>query len=283
MFRWATIFGFLLLIVACEPQPVQQSSVLRIGVLPDKSAAQLEKEFHPLIDYLSASVGKPIELDVPPDYETLLTNFVEGKYDAAFFGGLTFLQAEARSNAIPLVSRDVDARFTSVFIARNDMLGSRIIDFEGKKIAFGSKLSTSGHLMPRYFLQNLGIVPEGYFSNVTYTGAHDKTMEQVFNGSLDLGAVNAQVARQLMQSAKYGNGTLRILWETPPYADYVWAVRQDLTLELKTALQEAFLALSIANNDHDTILTLQGARSFMPARLADFDNLRELAARLGLL
>lgn len=49
----------------------------------------------------------------------------------------------------------------------------RITDFKGKVFSSGSNLSTSGHLLPRHFLKEMGIEPENYFSWVDYSGKHD--------------------------------------------------------------------------------------------------------------
>jgi len=282
--RITALLGLILIVLAgCSEAPVQERSTLRAGVLPDRTAARLYAEYEPLFNYLSEKTGKSIELVIPEDYQDLLRLFDEGEIDLGFFGGLTFLQAQERSGAIPLVTRDIDTRFTSLFISREDAQNTKITDFKNKKLGFGSQLSTSGHLMPRYFLRTLGIEPETFFSNVIYTGAHDKTAMAVLDGTVDIGVANTLVIRQLLQTKRLGDDKIRILWETPPYTDYVWAVQAEISPNTKNKLQEAFLALSIVDETQRAILTSLGAQGYLPVRQEDFIKLRQLAIELDLL
>ena len=283
MLRTVLIFCLVFIVGACTDEQSIERASLKAGVLPDKSAELLRDEFQPLIDHLAAQTGKHIELVVPETYEHLLALFESGEVDLAFFGGLTFLQAQATAGAVPLVTRDVDARFTSVFFAQNNDPGTKISDFGSGNFGFGSNLSTSGHLMPRYYLQTLGLVPEKFFASVSYTGAHDKTGQAVADGTLDLGVANSLVIRQMLENGSLDKDKVKIIWETPPYTDYVWAIQGNFNASLRENLQEAFLQLSMINDYGRTILEKQGAKSFLPVRHEDFVKLRELAAEMGLL
>ena len=148
---------------------------LRIAVLPDQESDQLIEIYTPLKEYLSAELGVQVELKVPQSYSHLLDMFHDHEADLVYFGGVTYVQARLRDDAKPLVMRDVDAKFTSYFIVRADETARQISDMAGRKLSFGSQLSTSGHFMPRQFLLNSGIVPEDYFDDVVYSGAHDRT------------------------------------------------------------------------------------------------------------
>lgn len=282
MTRVAVIWAFIILLLGCSPAQ-DEPAALRIGVLPGQTAAQLREQYQPLVSYLRNNIGRPVELVVPEDYADLLSLFASGSVDAAFFGGLTFIQAQAQTGAIPLVIRDIDTRFTSLFFARRDADGSAVSDFAGKPFGFGSRLSTSGHLMPRYFLRSQGLVPEETFSSVIYTGAHDKTIMSVLDGSIDIGVANAIIIGQMTQSGRIDENDLKILWETPPYTNYVWALQPALEAELKVPLQDAFLSLTVIDEDQREILENLGTRSFLPVRQEDFEGLRAVALELGLL
>jgi len=283
VFRIVAFIGLVFSIVACSDSSPPVGGKLKAGILPDQTAERLHEEFQPLINYLMEETGEPIELVVPQDYQELLTLFANGDIDMAFFGGLTFLQAQSQSGAVPLVARDIDTRFTSLFIARQDSVGDKVTNFGGKRFGFGSNLSTSGHLMPRYFLKTLGLHPEYFFGSVEYTGAHDKTGFAVLDGTLDIGVANTQVIRGLLKSGQLGDGDIKILWETPPYTDYVWAVQSTINPTTKEKLLDAFLALSKIDEQQRHILEKQGAKSFLPVQEEDFTKLRELAVELGLL
>ena len=185
--------------------------------------------------------------------------------------------------------REVDTRFTSYFVVRGDgplrnCDALTCDELAGRVVAFGSKLSTSGHLMPRYFLKSeKGIEPESYFGEVRYTGAHDTTAYRTRDGDVDLGVVNAEIFESMLGDGRLKQGDLRILWETPPYPNYVWAMSSQLEERLRTKLRDAFLMLEIGNEDHARILSLMGTTYFLPAGTVDFVPLQKVADSLGML
>jgi len=152
------LFLFLLILSAfVEAHPSQdpdheaQVAKLRVGVLPDEGHESIQKRVLPLIQYLAEETGINIQYIRHNKYEDLLEDFHERKIDLAWFGGYTFAKAHLQDRAVPLVMRDVDFKFTSYFLVRTDHPAKSIFDFKDKVLAFGSRLSTSGHLMPRYF------------------------------------------------------------------------------------------------------------------------------------
>ena len=235
-------------------------AILRIGVLPNQNPEMLKKRFEPVLDYLSNYLQLRCELIVPKSYEEMLKLFHEQKIDLAYFGGYSFIKARQNDHAVPLVMRLVDTRFTSLFIVNTESPAQTLESLEGKGIAFGSRLSTSGHLMPRYFLQQKNIHPESFFSSVQYSGSHDKTAYWVRDGIVDVGVVNATTIRSLMDSKLIRSNEIRILWETPPYANYVWATHRKFIDSFNLRVRNAFLQLSPDNADHAIVTTLKRDR-----------------------
>lgn len=286
MMQWVRIILaslFMGLAAACSPGEEAAISVLRIGILPDQSEENLRARYAPLLVHLKDETGIPVELVVPKSYKSLLRLFSEKKIDLAYFGGFTFLKASHADGALPVVMRDVDTRFRSYFLVRADDTARNMRDKHGARLSFGSRLSTSGHLMPRHYLKQNNIEPEHFFAKVEYSGAHDKTAYRVRDGETDLGAVNAIIADQMFRDGRLKRSQVRVLWETPPYPDYVWAIRGTIAEELRTRVRDAFLSLSADNPVHVEIMKKIGARTFLPVRADDFEQLREVAEGLELL
>ena len=260
------------------------SSVVRVGVLPDMGEEELVQRYNPLLAYLSEKTGLDVRLVLPADYAELLNFFGAGEVDLALFGGLTYVQANTLYQAEPLVMRDVDTRFISVFVVRHDDPAIEFTDLKDRVLAFGSDLSTSGHLMPRHFLRkNKQIIPEQFFSQIVYSGAHDKTVYMVREGKADIGAANAEIINGMLRDGRLQQKELRVVWETPPYPDYVWAVPRHLNEEFKTRLRDAYLQLDLSDEHHRQILAALGARSFLPAGNRMYQPLLRIAADLELL
>lgn len=259
-------------------------SILRVGVLPDESLETLHQRYDPLLAHLSAETGIDFKLVLPSDYSELVRLFRDHEVDMAYFGGLTFVQAHIFHHAEPLVMRDVDTRFTSWFLVKEDDPAHDLADFKGKIFTFGSRMSTSGHLMPRHFMHTeKHIIPEGFFTEVRYSGAHDKTAYLVRDGEVDLGVANSEIIRTMLRDGRLKENDIRVLWETPPYPDYVWAVHDHFGEGIKMKLRDAFLGLDANIAVHGKILTGMGAEAFLPAGTNDFLPLKRVAETLGLL
>jgi len=255
---------------------------LRIGVLPDQDRKVLEARYAPLVEYLSHKVGIPCELAIPRDYGELVDWFTSRKIQLAYFGGLTFVEAQARADAVPLVSREIDLEFRSYYLVRADNKASTLADLKGTRFAFGSRLSTSGHLMPRYFMQHAGLRPEQFFAQVIYSGAHDRTAYLIRDGQVDAGVANASTIESMFRDGRLHVGDLRILGRTPPYADYVWAVHPEMPERIRIGILNAFLLLSPDRSDDKAILDSLDATAFLPALSTDFVRLGQIATELSL-
>ena len=261
-----------------EPPPV-----LRIGVLPGENPETLRSRYEPLVEYLAEQLQIPCTLTIPDSYGDLVTLFHNREVDLAHFGGYTFIQAAEQDQAIPLVMRSIDTRFTSFFIVGGASTAQTMADLEGQVLSFGAALSTSGHMMPRYFLQQEGIVPESFFSAIRYSGAHDQTAYLVRDGLAQVGAAKATTIRSMFRENLLTEDDIRVLWETPPYADYVWAIHAELGEELAFRVRMAFLSLTPENARHGEILARVDATGFIPADLDDFARLESIFQQEGAL
>ena len=249
---------------------------LRIGILPDQDPETLQRRFTPILEYLSVALQIPCELRIPESYEHMLELFHKDEIDLGYFGGYSFVNARQRDRAVPLVMRRIDTRFTSLFLVHAKSTAQKMEDLQGKRIGFGSPLSTSGHLMPRYFLRQMKMEPEEYFSHVAYSGAHDKTVYWVRDGVIDVGAANASTVRSMLGRNLIGSDEIRILWETPPYADYVWAIKPAIDENIRRNIRDAFLELSPDVEEHKAILEALNASGYVPADTEFFSNLESI-------
>jgi phosphonate transport system substrate-binding protein len=271
---------------ACSNQEIATPSLtsLRIGILPDESKEKLVTSYTPLFKHLSKETGIPYRLVIPQSYKHLLELFENGKVDLAYFGGYTFVKANATSAAQPLVMRDIDTHFTSIFLIKTDNKSHSLSQFKGKPLSFGSRLSTSGHLMPRFFISNqFKQQPENFFSKVLYSGKHDKTAYWVRDGVVDVGVANSAIIEKMFQDGRLLKNELRVLVETPAYPDYVWAVQAGINNNDRDKIKTAFLQLSINNTEHSKILKGVLAEKFVGARVKDFAQLKQIAQDLDLL
>ena len=259
-------------------------SVLRVSAIPDEAPTELQRKFAPLGKYLERQIGIKVAFIPVTDYAAVVEGLASNKLDLAWLGGFTFVQARLRSgNAIPIAQRSEDEMFTSKFIASAASGVNSLADLKGKNFTFGSVSSTSGHLMPRYFLLQQKIDPEKHFKRVAFSGAHDATALQVESGKVEAGALNASVWDKLVQEKKVDTSKVKVIWTTPPYFDYNWTVRGNLDPALVKKLTDAFLKLDPKNPAHKELLDLQRASRFVPTRPENYKGIEQAARSAGLL
>jgi phosphonate transport system substrate-binding protein len=264
--------------------PAQAQQILRVSAIPDESPTELMRKFKPLRAYLEKELGMAVAWTPVNDYPAVVEALAGGKIDLAWLGGFTFVQARLRTgNAIPIVQRAEDEQFTSRFIVSVKSSANSLQDLKGKTFAFGSPSSTSGHLMPRYFLLKQGIDPDRDFSRIAFSGAHDATVAFVASGRAEGGVLNASVWDKLIEKGDPNARAVRVIATTPPYYDYNWTVRGDLDPALVKKLTGAFLKLDPNNPAHKEILDLQRASKFIPTRPENYKGIEEAARAAGLL
>lgn len=270
--------------VAGLPALSHAEDVLRVSAIPDEAPTELQRKFAPLGAYLEQETGMKVSFVPVTDYAAVVEGLATRKLDLAWLGGFTFVQAKIRTNgtAVPLVQRVEDSKFTSKFITANDNIKS-FADLKGKTFAFGAPSSTSGHLMPRYFLSQEGLNPDKDFKNVAFSGAHDATVAFVQAGKVDAGVLNASVWDKLVEQKKVDTTKVHVFATTPTYFDYNWTVRGDLDPKIQAKIAQAFLKLDPANPAHKEIMALQRASKFIPTKAENYKGIEAAAHAAGLL
>jgi phosphonate transport system substrate-binding protein len=281
--------AFAALAVVCLFAPPRESAyaqteVLRVSAIPDESPTELLRKFKPLGAYLEKALGMKVAWTPVNDYPAVVEGLAAKRIDLAWLGGFTFVQVRLRTgNAIPIAQRLEDEKFTSRYIVPAASSARTLHDLKGKTFAFGSPSSTSGHLMPRFFLLKEGIDPDRDFSRIAFSGAHDATVAFVASGRAEAGVLNASVHDKLVERGDANAKAVRVLATTPPYYDYNWTVRGDLDPALVSKLSAAFLELDPANPAHKEILDLQRASRFIPTKPENYKGIEEAARSAGLL
>jgi phosphonate transport system substrate-binding protein len=273
---------------ACRAQRAEVPLTrLRIGVgippsfslIPDVSAAaEVRVRFAPLATYLESAVGVPVDISGSRNANGVLAEFEAGRYDLVFFGAAHFTHAREKIGAIPLVMREEDRRTTSMFVTSAADPRMKLDDFRGARFGFGPVLSSS-HLNARNFLERHGITPEKFFGSVSHSAGPEETVQLVADGKIDLGVGTTITIARLVRPGGPFAGKVRVVIETPPYVNLLWAAAPTLPITTRTKLRDAFLALTLDKPEHRPTLESLNATAFLPAFVEDYAALAELMRR----
>lgn len=259
-------------------------AVFKMTAIPDESPTELARKAAPLVKYLEQQLGMKVEFTPVSDYAAAVEALVNKQVDMAWYGGFTFVQANIRSGGkvIPLVQREEDEKFRSVFITSDPSILT-LADLKGKTVSFGSQSSTSGHLMPRSVLLQASIDPDKDFKRVAYSGAHDATIAAVAAGKVDAGALNISVWDKFVADKKVDPSKVKVIFTTAPYFDYNWTVHADMPAAQREKLTKAFLSLSAATPEGKEVLDLQRATRFVPTKAENYKGIEAAGRNAGLL
>jgi phosphonate transport system substrate-binding protein len=282
-FRLLVVFAALAL--GCSKHASEgagDAKTLRLSMIPTTDPGKLARESEPLVAYLEKKTGAKVVLTVPLNYAAVVEAFGADKVDVAYFGGFTYVQAHKRFDAQPLVQRERDQAFHSLFLTQADSPIAQLTDLKGHSFAFGDVNSTSGHLMPEYYLRQAGVDAD-VIAKAIYTGGHDATALAVANKKVDAGALDEAVFQRLTKDGKLDPRAVKVFYTTPPFFDYVWCARKALDPALAEAFRKAMLELDAGDPQQKAVLELLQATRYLPAVDASYDKLREAATSAGLL
>lgn len=283
------------LLVACAPAAAEQEvEPFVIGAIPDQDPDLLQRRFGLLSEYLNEELGVPVEYIPVTDYAASVTAFRVGDLDMVWFGGLTGVQARLQvDDAQAILQRDGDDQFHSVFIANADS-GLEPIDdvsdlsqLEGHRFTFGSESSTSGRLMPQYYLGQAGVELSEFKGEAGFSGSHNTTIELVEAGSYEAGSLNEQVWLSSVESGDVDLERVQVIWRTPAFYDYHWVIRPDVVErygdDFITRVSQAFTQLDIDNPDHKEILDLFSAQAFIITEDGNYLQIESVGQEIGLI
>lgn len=270
---------------------------LRFSGIPDSDKEKLTREYKAVADWLSAEIGMPVEYVHAPDYTGAVIALASNKIDFAWLGGVTAVEAEEQTGGqtIMLATRDTDLKFKSYFIAnrahvdsgrfqeRTDLTPQSLAELAALKPAlaqgtftFGSKSSTSGHIMPRHFLESpeVGIDPERDFSQPAgyqLQGGHSATLAAVAGGAVDVGVLNYTNWEKADAEQK---AKAPLIYVSPEYVDYCMVAHARIGDEMAEKLRAAFAGLDASQPADKAVLDAFSAKTFVKADPKDWDGIR---------
>jgi len=206
----------------------------------------------------------------------------------AWFGGLTGVQARV---AVPgsraIAQGEVDPDYYSYFIAHKSTEINKTDHFPltiaQHTFTFGSASSTSGRLMPEFFIkESTGKgVAEFFTQPVGFSGSHDKTCELVEAGQFACGVVNYKVYDSRVAAGKTDPDLCQIIWETPRFADYNFTAHAKLDEVFGAGFTEKVQAVLLAIQD-PLLLEALPRKKLIAATNEEFSGIEMVARQLGM-
>jgi len=277
--------------VFCFTAAAASAETFVFTAIPDEDETKLVERFRGVADYLSEQLNVDVRYIPVKSYAAAVSAFRNNQVQLAWFGGLSGVQARRLVKGSEAIAQGVeDEAFETYFIANTNTgiePAAKFSDLEdqlkGKTFTFGSKGSTSGRLMPEFYIRDtFGGKPEEFFDRVGFSGNHTRTLRLVEAGTYDIGALNFQVWEKELGDGNIDTDAVQVIWKTPAYPDYQWTIRGDVNERFgegfKQRVKEALL-----NLDDPELLKSFPRSGFIPASNDDYEPIRITAEEIGIL
>ena len=265
------------------------AKTLKFSAIPDQDKKNLEK-FNAIAGHLSKELGIPVEYVASNNYAASVTAFRNGDIHLAWFGGLTGVQArEFVPGAKAIAQGDTDPAFIAYIIANkaaglqpSEQFPQQIGDL---KFTFGEPQSTSGRLMPQFFIEKETgkTIDEFFKSGLNFSAGHDATCDLVEAGTFDAGVVNYSIYDKRVKDGKTDPNVVQVLWKTPSFADYNWTAHPDLEKTYGAGFTDKLQKALIGMTGTPALLDVFPRKAMISAKNEDYEGIKAVAANLGFL
>ncbi len=227
-----------------------------IALKPDKNPEQMLQERKTLSDFLSQKLAKPVEVIVPLSSSVIIEGFANGTVDLGYLSATDMVVAQKRNAGQILLAGEIDGRnsYQSYWLALKEKPYSKVEDLKGKPVAFASKTSTSGYLIPIYDLKEKGLLkepnPEAFFGagNLFYGTGYVSAVERVLNGQAEAAAVSYYVLDKDKHLTVAQRAKLKKVAEQGPVPTHVIAIRSSISAADRETLRKALETMNEKEN-----------------------------------
>jgi ABC-type phosphate/phosphonate transport system substrate-binding protein len=235
------------------------------------------REVGPEIDYLLFS-----------NYDRQVQALLDGYIDIAWNTNLAWVKAHRATagGCRALAMRDVDARFTTIFVARTDSGIKALADLRGKRVALGSADSAQAAILPRYYLQQAGVRPETDCTLLRFdldVGKHGDTgtselevLRALREGQADAGALGETTWNRQLANGRIDSEQIRAIWTSPGYCHCNFTALADFDAGLAERWTEALLRMSYEDPRWRSLMDQEGLKRWLRADEAILEGYRVL-------
>ncbi|WP_417536871.1 putative selenate ABC transporter substrate-binding protein [Methylophaga sp.] len=268
-----------------------QAETFIFTAIPDEDETKLVERFQGVADYLEEQLNVDVRYIPVKSYAAAVSAFRNNQVQLAWFGGLSGVQARRLVDGSEAIAQGVeDEAFETYFIANtetgiepSDSLESLKKQLQGKTFTFGSKGSTSGRLMPEFYIRDtFDEAPDSVFSRVGFSGNHTRTLRLVEAGTYEVGALNFQVWEKELANGNIDTDAVQVIWKTPAYPDYQWTIRGDVNETFGEGFKDR-VTKALLELDDPALLESFPRSGFIPASNDDYEPIRKTAVNIGIL
>lgn len=264
-----------------------QHPIFNVAVVPNENQQSVLARFQPLADYFKTALGfREVRLHTASDYAGIIEAMRARRVDLAFFGPAAYARAfeVTNGNTDPLVielDENGTAFYHSVIVVRADSPFRTLDDLRGRSFAFVDPNSTSGFVVPNYFLYQQGKPAAQFFGQTGFAGSHDNGARVVINGQYDSAAVwwrneNNSSYHRMIDRNLIPRDSLRVVWTSPRIPESPWTARKDLPQAMRDAVRQAMIDMPTRAPEQFRHILDGKSQGFLPSSHEQFQTIIEM-------
>jgi len=253
------------------------TEIIKLGIVPLESPAQMYKKFAPLAAYLSKVTGREVVFKLTSTFSDAVKDIGTGAADICYMTPSTYIEAHDKYGVTLLAkaARNGAPYSHTIIVAKEGSKINRIEDLKGRKFAFGDEMSTSSYLVPRYMLARAGVKLTDLLEH-RFLGHHDDVAKAVLLGEFDAGGLRETTAYQFRDKG------LKFIKVSEDIPEFNFCVRPGLDSGLSEKIKGALIRLSTATEEEARVLKSMDKdyTGFMDATDSDYGVIREMIRKL---
>ncbi|SMG50976.1 phosphonate ABC transporter substrate-binding protein [Paraburkholderia susongensis] len=221
---------------------------INLGIISTDSSSVLKQRWEPLIEDMKKQTGLNVKAFFATDYAGIIEGMRFNKVQVGYFGNASAIEAVDRSNGevfAKVVHANGQGGYYSVLITNVNSRFKTLDDvFRNTKdvtLGFGDPNSTSGTLVPGYYLFAKHNAPVNTSFKSVLPSSHEANLLAVVNNKIDIATNNTEMLDTLKREHPDKFAQVRVLWTSPLIASDPLVWRKDLPQATKDKIRNFFL------------------------------------------
>ncbi len=272
-------------ITGAHAEKCEMPQSIRFSMVPLGDVEHDLRLYQPLFKRIEEFTDRPVTVVRPSSYAAVVEGLLSGGIDIASLGPATYVDAKNGDERI--TSFATTEKREGVFQVKgpfyNAMLvvlaSSRFVDIatlKGSRLALTDPGSTSGSLLPRkQFTPRLGMPLEQYFSTVSFSGSHGKSVQALMHGEVDTAFISSSQLEEANVAGKLPANQVRVLWKSEPIPYDPFVYRGQLCDSLRKQIRAAFLGDTVTKDLRNLLDGFKATR-FIPVDDSHYTGIRKV-------
>ncbi|MCB6179769.1 phosphonate ABC transporter substrate-binding protein [Rhodobacter sp. Har01] len=279
-----------LTVILASAAQAQEITGFNIGILGGENAQDRLASTECLRVKMEETLGVPVKLFTPADYDGVIQGLLGGTLDYAWLGASAYAKVyltDPEAVDVMLTKQNVDGStgYYSIGFARADSGITSIDDAKGKTFAFADPNSTSGYLVPAAELTAKYGKLEEYFSDVKMSGGHEQTIVGVANGDFAAGVswadglgnwedgYNSGAFRKAADAGLVDMSNLVEIWRSTLIPEGPMVIRRALPQDVKDKVTQLTADLWETDKECAYGVAAGEAKDFVPVKHEDYQGI----------